>query len=128
MFQYEFYHFRDDDWEYTPQEPQPQPQVTVKDYTKSEPENEIREEPKSGDRSASVYSYSAREPKKSVIGRTESVYDAEYRVLTPPYKQQNPSPPSPSNRPQSNNDDDDWRFMDDEDWKVGDDDSPRPEK
>ncbi|MDV2995788.1 MAG: hypothetical protein N4J56_005442 [Chroococcidiopsis sp. SAG 2025] len=124
----------DDDWDYVPQDTQRQPQEWQKNYASDETNrptsNDANEpnEPKSSDRSASVYSYSAREPKNSGIGRTESVYDAEYRVLTPPYKQQNPSSPSPSNRPQ-NNDDDDWGFVDDEDWKVdNEDDSPRSEK
>jgi len=121
-----------DDWEYIPQkEPQPQPQVTVKNYTNYENDNETKKEParepKSSDRPDSVYSYSSDEPKNSGVGRTESIYDAEYRVLTPPYKQQNPSSPPPNNRPQ-NNDEDDWGFIDDEDWNVDGDDSPRPEK
>lgn len=118
-----------DDWEYIPQ--QAQPQVTVKNSTSyesdRETEKEINREPKSSDRPDSVYSYSSREPKNSGVGRTESIYDAEYRVLTPPYKQQNPSPPPPPNHRPQNNDDDDWGFMDDEDWDAGDD-SPRPEK
>jgi uncharacterized integral membrane protein len=125
-----------DDWEYSPpKEPQPQPQVTVKNYTSSQTDNETKketnEEPKSSDRPDSVYSYSSGEPKNSGVGRTESIYDAEYRVLTPPYKQQNPSsPPPPNNRPQNSqtNDDDDWGFIDDEDWNVDGEDSPPPEK
>jgi len=120
-----------DDWEYVPQDTQQQPQDRQRSYTSDETDRPTNNEPnelKSSDRSASVYSYSAREPRNSGVGRTESVYDAEYRVLTPPYRQQNPSPPPPSNRPQ-NNDDDDWGFIDDEDWKVeGENDSPRPEK
>ncbi|MDZ4876426.1 MAG: hypothetical protein CLLPBCKN_005846 [Chroococcidiopsis cubana SAG 39.79] len=124
----------DDDWDYVPQDTQRQPQERQKNYASDETNrptsNDTNEpnEPNSSDRSASVYSYSAREPKNSGIGRTESVYDAEYRVLTPPYKQQNTSSPPPSNRPQ-NNDDDDWGFVDDEDWKVdNEDDSSRSEK
>ena len=120
-----------DEWEYVPQDTEQQPQDRQKNYTSDEtnrPDNNEPNEPRSSDRSDSVYSYSAREPKNSGVGRTESVYDAEYRVLTPPYKQQNPSPPPPSSRPQ-NNDDNDWGFVDDEDWKVEDgDDSLRPEK
>jgi uncharacterized integral membrane protein len=119
-----------DDWEYIPQQ-EPQPQVTIKNSTSYESDNEtekeIDQEPKSSDRPDSVYSYSSREPKNSGVGRTESIYDAEYRVLTPPYKQQNPSPPPPPNNRPQNNDDDDWGFMDDEDWDAGDD-SPRPAK
>lgn len=120
-----------DDGEYVPQQTQQQPQDRQRNYTSDETDRTVNSEPnepKSSARSDSVYSYSAREPKNSGVGRTESVYDAEYRVLTPPYKQQNPSPPPPSSRPQSN-DDDDWGFINDEDWKVEDEnDSSRPEK
>jgi uncharacterized integral membrane protein len=125
------YDDRRDDWEYIPQDTEPQPQVTVKDNTEKDDAkyqpNYDDSEPPSRDRSASVYSFSAREPKNSGVGRTESVYDAEYRVLTPPYKHQNQPPPPPSSRPQNN--DDDWGFIDDEDWNVDNlDESPRPEK
>lgn len=61
---------------------------------------EVTGEPKSSKRQGSVYSYSYREPESSGVGKSESVYDADYRVLTPPYKSPNPV----------QNDDDDWGF------------------
>lgn len=122
----------DDNWEYVPQDTERQPQDRQRSYSSEanrSPSNES-DESESGDRSASVYSYSAGEPKNSGVGRVESVYDAEYRVLTPPYKKPNQSTPATGSRPQNqNSNDDDWTFVDDEDWKVEDkDDSSRPEK
>ncbi|WP_088241727.1 LapA family protein [Calothrix rhizosoleniae] len=58
--------------------------------------------------SNSVYSYNSREPKNTGVGKTESVYDADYRVIIPPYKT------SPKNQQV---DDDDWEdFFDDDDF------------
>ncbi|WP_009632779.1 hypothetical protein [Synechocystis sp. PCC 7509] len=65
---------------------------------------EVNSEPKSSKRQGSVYSYSYREPESSEVGKTQSVYDADYRVLTPPYKSPNPV-----------RDDDDWGFDDEQD-------------
>ncbi|MES1022594.1 LapA family protein [Gloeocapsa sp. BRSZ] len=53
--------------------------------------------------SSSVYSYSSSEPRNTSVGKTESVYDADYRVITPPYGSRNPT-----------EDDEDWGFEDDE--------------
>lgn len=36
---------------------------------------------------AGAYSYSDKELTNSSVGKTEAVYDADYRVLTPPYRQ-----------------------------------------
>ncbi len=47
---------------------------------------ERQQEPKSSSQSGSVYSYSYREPKNTAVGKTESVYDADYRVIIPPYQ------------------------------------------
>ncbi|MBR8840961.1 MAG: LapA family protein [Stigonema ocellatum SAG 48.90 = DSM 106950] len=63
------------------------------------------QEPKSTSGSGSVYSYSYQEPKNSGVGKTESVYDADYRVIVPPYQ-----PPTTKDA-----DDDDWGFFDDDD-------------
>ncbi|MFB2895300.1 lipopolysaccharide assembly LapA domain-containing protein [Aerosakkonemataceae cyanobacterium BLCC-F50] len=87
---------------------------------------EAKQEPTSSYRSGSVYSYGYRNPSDSAVGKTESVYDAEYRVITPPYrsieteeeKEDNTPEPSPSN--QQNNNDDDWGFVDDDDWDFDD--------
>lgn len=47
---------------------------------------EVSSQPKSNYQ-AGAYSYSDKEPANSSVGKTESVYDADYRVLTPPYRQ-----------------------------------------
>ena len=86
---------------------------------------EAKQEPTSTYRSGSVYSYGYKNPSDSAVGKTESVYDAEYRVITPPYRpldteeEDNTPEPSPSNQ-QNNNDDEDWGFDDDEDWDLDD--------
>lgn len=74
---------------------------------------EVRQEPKSSNQAGSVYSYSYREPQDSGVSKTEAVYDANYRVITPPFRQ-------PSEKENS----DDWesRGEDDEDWGFEDDD------
>lgn len=85
---------------------EPQDNVNSRSY-------EVSSEPKSSDaaggslgdhRTGSVYSYSYRESSNSGVGKTESVYDADYRVITPPRRQ-----------PDTVDDDDDWGFDDDDD-------------
>ena len=66
---------------------------------------EVSQEPKHSQHSGSVYSYGYKEPRDSGVGKTESVYDAEFRVLTPPYRQIDPPPAASS---------DDWGFDDDD--------------
>ena len=51
---------------------------------------EAEQQPKTESWSGSVYSYGYRDPSSSGVGQTESVYDADYRVITPP------PPPDPS--------------------------------
>ncbi|MBW4662667.1 MAG: LapA family protein [Chroococcus sp. CMT-3BRIN-NPC107] len=79
-------------------------QDTEKD-TNSYPQDsrsyEVNSEPKSSSQ-GSVYSSSYREAESSKVGKSESVYDADYRVLTPPYKSPNPV-----------REDEDWGFDDD---------------
>lgn len=67
--------------------------------------------------SDSVYSYSSQSPKNSGVGKTESIYDADYRVIIPPYQ-----PPTTNQSDQQS--DDDWDFLADEDFDD-DKDSPR---
>lgn len=57
--------------------------------------------------SDSVYSYSSQSPKNTGVGKTESIYDADYRVIIPPYQ-------PPSTNPRDNDTDDDWDFLTDE--------------
>ncbi|MBD2201436.1 LapA family protein [Calothrix sp. FACHB-1219] len=106
---------QDDDWNFddNPQEKSASRQQTSEF---SEPQTyERQQEPKSSSQSGSVYSYNYREPKNTAVGKTESVYDADYRVIVPPYQ-----PPTTN---QANDDEDDWSFFDDdEDFE---DDKPR---
>ncbi len=66
--------------------------------------------PKSASQSSpsSTYSYGYREPKDSGVGKTEVVYDANYRVITPPYR--NLEEPETRDRAQE----EDWGFEFDE--------------
>ncbi|MTJ52415.1 LapA family protein [Anabaena sp. UHCC 0253] len=68
-------------------------------------------------RSNSVYSYSSQEPKNTAVGKTESIYDADYRVIIPPYQE--------SSQNQAT-DDDDWDFFEDDEFE--DDDENQPQK
>lgn len=86
---------------------------------------EAKQEPTTTYRSGSVYSYGYKNPSNSSDGKTESVYDAEYRVITPPYRPLDTEEPenipeSPSTKPQNNDDDDDWGFDDDDEWDLDD--------
>lgn len=74
-------------------------------------DDETTQEPSRRSQPDSVYSYSYRESSKSKsgVGRADGVYDANYRVITPPYRQ-----PPPQKQPED--DDEDWGFeFDDED-------------
>ena len=82
-----------DDWDLT------QP---AKSQTHSQSATERNEK-----QSDSVYSYSSQSPKNTGVGKTESIYDADYRVIIPPYQ--------PPNTKKSDNDtDEDWDFLIDE--------------
>ncbi|MGD1699517.1 hypothetical protein [Dapis sp. BLCC M229] len=56
---------------------------------------EAEQQPKTESWSGSVYSYGYRDPSSSGVGQTESVYDADYRVITPP-------PPADPSKPTEN--------------------------
>ncbi|MCC5647261.1 LapA family protein [Nostoc sp. CHAB 5824] len=106
---------KDDDWNFDEKseeaptgDPQAQQPKDSKTY-------ERQSEAKSSSQSGSVYSYSYREPKNTAAGKTESVYDADYRVIIPPYQ-----PPTTNQT-----DDDDWEFFDDDDDFEDDDKRPR---
>ncbi|MBD2098278.1 LapA family protein [Trichocoleus sp. FACHB-591] len=62
--------------------------VDRSDYSSSDQRDrtnyEVPQEPTSSYRSGSSYSYSYKEPNTSGVGRSESVYDADYRVIIPP--------------------------------------------
>ena len=61
-------------------------------------------ETKSSSTSGSGYSYGYPNPENTSVGKTESVYDADYRVIIPPYVP--PTEESP--------DEDDWDFFTEE--------------
>jgi len=66
------------------------------DSVEANPKNyEAEQKPKSESWSGSVYSYGYKEPSGSGVGQSESVYDADYRIITPP-------PPSASPQTTSN--------------------------
>ncbi len=123
-----------EDWEFE-QQPKPnfRPQEEPRDKpVSSKSRNYDREQqPTRSNKSGSSYSISYREPKNSGVGKTESVYDADYRVLVPPYQSPSPedsNPPqpstsSPASTSKANNQsgDDDWSFFEeDEDEDFGD--------
>ena len=70
----------------------------------------------SNSRTSSVYSYSSQSPKNTAVGKTESVYDADYRVIIPPYQESDKNPAT---------DDDDWDFFEDDDFEGDDENKPR---
>ncbi len=77
--------------------PGPSTQAPVgSDSVESNPQNyEVEQKPKSESWSGSVYSYGYKDPSGSGVGQSESVYDADYRIITPP-------PPSASPQTTSN--------------------------
>lgn len=104
----------DEDWDFEENvdEQKSPPQENVQDSRSYE----VSSEPKSSYRTGSVYSYSYREPSDSGVGRTESVYDADYRVLTPPYREPEKV---------QEQEEEDWGFDDDE---LEDEDENTPSK
>lgn len=91
-----------------------------RDYTTDRTTFERQQEPKSTSQSGSVYSYSYRDSGDSGVGKTEpiynkteSVYDADYRVITPPYRKLEDIEDDWSRK---SDDDDDWGFDDDDDF------------
>lgn len=116
------------DWDFAAdkQDTEKTPKSDIQDPVKDNTNYEASTEPKSSYRSGSVYSYSYREPSNSGVGRTESIYDAEYRVLTPPYQQTDRYQQTDKSE---KSEDDDWGFEDDDDWvDEGENDSPRSQK
>jgi len=92
-----------DDWEQGPPKVSPSWDSRAKDQDIEEGQEsvsqdsgdksyEVEQEPKTESWSGSVYSYGYREPSGSGVGQTESVYDADYRVITPPPPQDKSTP------------------------------------
>ncbi|NET60437.1 MAG: LapA family protein [Symploca sp. SIO2E6] len=81
-----------------------------RDFTEAKQVNvrtnyEVPQEPKTSSKIGSVYSYSYREQeqKESGVGRTDEIYDANYRLIRPPYKQ-----------PTEPREEEDWGFEDED--------------
>jgi uncharacterized integral membrane protein len=60
------------------------PVETIHQQTHTNTEFEADQSPKSESWSGSVYSYGYRDPENTGVGKTESIYDAEFRVIVPP--------------------------------------------
>ena len=75
--------------------------------------------------SDSSYSYNSREPQNSAVGKTESIYDADYRVIASPYQSSSYQSPSTNQFDDDREEDDDWDFLEDDDFEVED---KRPRK
>lgn len=86
--------FEDDkreEWEWEEERPKRQPASERQERQDEQPSwqgrnYEAPQEPKRVSRSGSVYSYSYREQDKPKAGRPDSVVDADYRVIVPPYR------------------------------------------
>jgi hypothetical protein len=110
---------RSDDWDFEETKPKSaaRPQDTKVNNSRTQ---EYQEERTTSSKSDSSYSYSYREPQNSGVGKTESIYDADYRVIVPPYQQQQNQSPTPSTQvpePETakSNNEDDWSFFDEDD-------------
>lgn len=66
----------------------------------------IQAEPPQPTSSGTTYSYKPQDRDRSGVGRTEDVYDANFRVIVPPPSSEQPKPTQ----------EDDWEAGDDEDW------------
>ena len=106
----------DDDWDFE-EKSNVAPNPSSENIQDRDQSYEREQQPKTSSQSGSVYSYSYRQPKNSGVGKTESVYDADYRVIIPPYQ-----PPTTTNQ---KNDDDDWGFFDEDDSVDDDERSPK---
>jgi hypothetical protein len=105
----------DDDWGGVDRELPDRP--PIKDVAAANPrEYETKQQPKSQSWAGSVYSYGYRDPSKSGVGQTESVYDAEYRVLVPPDGAipQSGEWEAPKNKSE---DEDDWGLGEDDEFE-----------
>lgn len=88
----------------------------ARDTNEAEQTNyEVKQESKSASQTGSVYSYSYRDANESGTGKTEAVYDANYRVITPPYKM-------PVEPEENDDEEEDWGFEFDEEEEFDDDD------
>ncbi|MEK0180256.1 LapA family protein [Microcoleus anatoxicus] len=103
----------EDDWGF---ENESSERSVVNDVVEANPRDyEVKQEPKSQSWSGSVYSYGYRDPSKSGVGQTESVYDADYRVIVPPQGAAIPETGGPEVAKNNSEDEDDWGLDEDDD-------------
>jgi len=76
----------------------------------------VPETSQNNSRTSSVYSYSSQAPKNTAVGKTESIYDADYRVIVPPYQESSKNQVT---------DDDDWDFFEDDDFDDNNENKPQ---
>ncbi|MBD2043909.1 hypothetical protein [Microcoleus sp. FACHB-672] len=100
----EFY----EDWEEN--ERQADPRNDERDLGRDPTTYEVPQEPKTVSRYGSTYSIGYREPAESGVGKTESVYDADYRVINAPSGMPAPRQDEGSKK---QNQEDDWDWDDD---------------
>ena len=84
-------------------------------YTKIQDDRDYDDFPESVndyDSAADSYSYEKNDLKDLKVEETESVYDADYRVIVPPASE--PATPDTSNNSENKQDDDDWDFLEDD--------------
>jgi hypothetical protein len=113
-----------EDWDFEEMQSKSKiPNQDKQDRRFNDQEYERKQAAKTTSKPDTSYSYSEREPKNTGVGRTESIYDADYRVIVPPYNPENPestqptSPTSSSSKSKQSNDDDDWSFFDEDSEK-----------
>lgn len=108
-----------EDWEFEepvkrPSSQQPDLKNTYSGETRFNPSTsyEVKQEPKASSQNGSVYSYSYRDTENSGVGKADDIYDANYRVITPPYQ---PAAQT-SQKTQTSDNEEDWGFEDDEEF------------
>ncbi len=108
-----------EDWEDTPGDRTPVSRPDTTTAQQSRTEFEKSQEPRRSDRSGSTYSYSYREAEPQPRPK-ESVVDADYRVIVPPYRPLDDVPPTPQENA------DDWfEEGNDQSWEGEGRDRPR---
>lgn len=129
-----------DDWDYEGEARRHDTDYETERNDRSSPirtDFERQQEPRSTYRSGSIYSYSYRDSEDSGVGKTENVYDADYRVIKPPSQPDPeddelepfaaaPSEDVPSDAEDWQQSDEDWGF--EEDFEEDESDRPRRDR
>jgi uncharacterized integral membrane protein len=126
-----------DDWEDEPEDSRYEDRpLSEEDTRPRRTDFEVRQEPVARYQSGTIYSYSYRDAedrRDSSVGKSENVYDAEFRVITPPYHPEAPESEEPEpdygdevepvNTEDSEEEwlDDEKEYEDEADWNESDD-------